>query len=230
MIKTRTAQGAGRLQGPALVRQAAPDGDSERHQPEGLVASFATLGKNPQLETDGTTIANWYTSVCGGTLITTPTTVGLSVAASAPPSGRCLRHRPAARAAAGGGRPLDEMAMARAWLQHLRESAIFKVEGLDAAQLRWQPAPTANSLGVLVVHLGYTERLWLRAICAGEQMDMAWRARMFELPEGWGVEEAVAFYREESARADAVLDQVSRSTSPPGATSARRRSAGPCST
>jgi hypothetical protein len=38
-----------------------------------LVASFATLGKNPQLETDGATIANWYTSVCGGTPVTTTT-------------------------------------------------------------------------------------------------------------------------------------------------------------
>jgi hypothetical protein len=98
--------------------------------------------------------------------------------------------------------------MVRGWLQHLRESAIFKVGGLDAVQLRWQPAPAANSLGVLVVHLGYTERLWLRAICAGEQMDMAWRAHMFELPDGWGVEDVVAFYREESAQADLVLDQV----------------------
>jgi uncharacterized damage-inducible protein DinB len=98
------------------------------------------------------------------------------------------------------------MSMARAWLQHLRNSAIFKVDGLDRAQLRWQPSPAANSLGVIVVHLGYTERLWLRAISAGESMDMAWRARMFELPSGWGVEEAVAFYRQESARADAVLD------------------------
>jgi len=106
-------------------------------------------------------------------------------------------------------RPLDEMTMARAWLQHLRDSAIFKVEGLNPTQLRWQPAPAANSLGVLVVHLGYTERLWLRAICAGEQMDMAWRARMFDLPEGWGADEAVAFFREESRQADAVLEQIS---------------------
>ena len=104
-------------------------------------------------------------------------------------------------------RPLHEMPMARAWLQHLRDSAIFKVEGLDPAQLRWQPAPAANPLGVIVVHLGLSERLWIRAIGAGERMDMAWRAHMFELPDGWGVEEAVAFYRQESARADAVLDQ-----------------------
>ncbi len=102
--------------------------------------------------------------------------------------------------------PLDEMPMARAWLQHLRDSAIFKVEGLTPEQLRWRPAPTANSLGVIVVHLGYAERLWLRAIFAGEPMDMAWRARMFELPDGWGVGDVVDFYRAESAQADAVLD------------------------
>jgi hypothetical protein len=40
---------------------------------QGLIASFATLGKDPSLVTDGTTIANWFTSVCGGTPITTTT-------------------------------------------------------------------------------------------------------------------------------------------------------------
>jgi hypothetical protein len=104
--------------------------------------------------------------------------------------------------------PLEETVMARAWLQHLRDSAIFKVEGLGPEQLRWRPAPAANSLGVLVVHLGYAERLWFRAIGTGEPMDMVWRGRMFELPEGWGADEVVAFYRGESALADAALDRV----------------------
>jgi uncharacterized damage-inducible protein DinB len=113
--------------------------------------------------------------------------------------------------------PQEEMPMARAWLQHLRDSAVFKVEGLSAEQLRWQPTPTANSLGVIVVHLGYAERLWLRAICAGEPMDMGWRARMFELPGGWTADDVVAFYRAENAAADAVLD---------GARSLDRASAG----
>jgi uncharacterized damage-inducible protein DinB len=102
--------------------------------------------------------------------------------------------------------PLDEMAMARAWLEHLRESAIYKVEGLTAEQLRWRPAPNANSLGVILVHLGYAERLWFRAIFAGEDMDLSWRAHMFALPDGWGVADAVAFYRTETALADEVLD------------------------
>ena len=101
----------------------------------------------------------------------------------------------------------DEMTMARAWLVHLREGAIFKLEGLDHAQLRWKPAPTANSLGTIVVHLGYAERLWFRVIFAGEAMDMAWRRAMFDdPPAGWGVEEIVGFYRAETAAADRVLD------------------------
>jgi uncharacterized damage-inducible protein DinB len=103
---------------------------------------------------------------------------------------------------------LGEMPMARAWLQHLRDSAVYKLEGLTPEQLAWRPAPAANSLGVIAVHLGYAERLWVRAVFAGEQMDMAWRAQMFDLPEGWGVDEVVAFYRAEAAATDAVLDDA----------------------
>jgi hypothetical protein len=40
---------------------------------QALLASFETLGKNTSIETDGATIANWYTSVCGGTPITATT-------------------------------------------------------------------------------------------------------------------------------------------------------------
>lgn len=96
--------------------------------------------------------------------------------------------------------------MARAWLTHLRESAIFKLEDLDAEQLRWRPTPGANSLGAIVVHLGYAERLWMRAFFAGEAMDMTWRQHMFELPDGWTVDDVVAFYRAETTAADAVLN------------------------
>jgi uncharacterized damage-inducible protein DinB len=101
----------------------------------------------------------------------------------------------------------DEMAMARGWLVHLRESAIFKLADLDHEQLRWKPAPAANSLGTIVVHLGYAERLWLRVIFGGEAMDMSWRHSMFDdPPQDWGVDEIVSFYRTETAAADLVLD------------------------
>jgi uncharacterized damage-inducible protein DinB len=102
----------------------------------------------------------------------------------------------------------DEMTMARGWLTHLRESAIYKLEDLDDEQLRWKPAATANSLGEIVMHLGYAERLWVRAIVDGETMDMSWRSHMFALPEGWSVEDVVTFYRAETTAADAVLDRA----------------------
>jgi hypothetical protein len=102
--------------------------------------------------------------------------------------------------------PADEMAMARSWLVHLRECAVYKLEDLDDRQLRWRPTPEANSLGIIAVHLGYAERLWLRAIFDGEQMDMGWRSHMFELPDSWSTADVVAFYKEETAAADRVLD------------------------
>jgi hypothetical protein len=102
--------------------------------------------------------------------------------------------------------PAGETAMARAWLVHLRESAILKLEDLDDEQLRWRPTPQANSLGIIAVHLGYAERLWGRAVFAGEPMDMAWRQHMFELPDGWSVDDVIEFYRAETAAVDTVLD------------------------
>ena len=46
---------------------------------EGLATSFGSLAKNTQLVTDGTTIANWYASVCGGPLVTTTTATTVSI-------------------------------------------------------------------------------------------------------------------------------------------------------
>lgn len=100
--------------------------------------------------------------------------------------------------------------MLRGWLTHLRASAIFKVEGLADEQLRWKPTPTANTLGGIVVHLGYAERLWLRVVFAGEAMDTPWTqdryASTFVVPDSWSADDVVAFYRAETAAADAVLD------------------------
>jgi uncharacterized damage-inducible protein DinB len=106
--------------------------------------------------------------------------------------------------------PADELSMLRGWLTYLRGGAIHKLADLDADQLRWRPSPTANSLGGIVMHLGYSERLWLRVIFDGEEMDMAWTenryAPTFLVPDGWTTDDVVAFYREETAAVDAVLD------------------------
>ena len=127
--------------------------------------------------------------------------------------------------------PADEMAMARGWLDHLRESALFKLQDLDDAQLRYRPAPVANSLGIIVVHLGYAERLWFREIFVGEVMDTAWRSAMFDLPDTWSVADVVAFYRAEIAAAGTSCSTVpAPSTCRRRPTSARPRCDGSCST
>jgi uncharacterized damage-inducible protein DinB len=104
--------------------------------------------------------------------------------------------------------PADEMTMSRQWLDHLRRSAIFKLDGLDHRQLRWRPAPSANSLGQIATHLGFAERLWARVVFAGEAMDMSWRQHMFELPDAWTARDVVDFYRQETAAADTVFDSA----------------------
>jgi hypothetical protein len=130
-----------------------------------------------------------------------------------------MADRPAEERAPAEQPLRDEMTMAREWLSALRENVVYKVEGLTADQLRWRPTPTANSIGMLVRHLGLAERLWFRAICAGEPMDMAWRATMFDdFPADWDVSDLVAFYETEVAAADAALDTAASFDEPSRAT------------
>ena len=139
---------------------------------QGLISSFETLGQNTQIATDGTTISTWATSVCGSSILPTTTTTQPALGPRRGLRSRVAPCRRGRRSSAWHGRTRPPRwtrhRMARAWLQHLRDSVIFKLEGLTADQIRWRPTPTANSLGVIVVHLGYAERLWLRAIVAGE--------------------------------------------------------------
>jgi uncharacterized damage-inducible protein DinB len=98
------------------------------------------------------------------------------------------------------------MTMLRGWLTHLRGSAIYKVEDLDDTQIRWKPHATANSLGGIVMHLGHCERMWVRIIFAGEAAELTPAQEQFVVPEGWSADDVIAFYKAETAAADAVLD------------------------
>jgi uncharacterized damage-inducible protein DinB len=108
--------------------------------------------------------------------------------------------------------PADEMTMLRGWLDYLRGSALHKLGGLDDEQLRWRPTATSNSLGGIVMHLGYSERLWLRVVVDGEPMDLSWAenryAPTFVVPDGWSEQEVAEFYRRETEVADTVLDRA----------------------
>lgn len=112
-------------------------------------------------------------------------------------------------------RSRDEIGMARAFLAFLRESAILKVEGLDVDQLRWQPAPGANSAGALLMHLSDVERFWIRQVYDGQTISARIeRSASFAVPEGWTTGEVVALYRTEIVAADLVLDAETDAGSP----------------
>lgn len=104
--------------------------------------------------------------------------------------------------------PADEMTMLRGWLTHLRGSAIYKLEGLGDSEVRWKPSETANSLGGIVMHLGYCERLWLRIIFAGEVLDLTPAEDQFVVPDGWSADDVIAFYNGEIEATDAVLESA----------------------
>jgi hypothetical protein len=63
-----------------------------------------------------------------------------------------------------------------------------------------------SSLG-LVRHLAVdVERFWFRAVIAGEQVDLESGDGGWRVPEGMTATSVLALYREEAARADAVIE------------------------
>src|SRR5690242_15954951 len=60
------------------------------------------------------------------------------------------------------------------------------------------------------MHVGYSERLWLRVVIAGDAMDLSWTehryAPTFLVPDGWSETRVAEFYRQETELADEVLN------------------------
>ena len=117
------------------------------------------------------------------------------------------------------GEPADEFTMLRAWMRYLRASALRKIEGLGPEQLRWRPAPGANSPGSIIQHLGYAERWWFRIVFAGQELPLDFKehGRAFVLAPEATVASVGDFYRREGRLADraiegASLDEWSRTT------------------
>ncbi len=61
----------------------------------------------------------------------------------------------------------DERTMLMAWLEFHRETMVEKITGLTEEQARWKPAPTANSLLGLILHLANVEHWWFSECFAG---------------------------------------------------------------
>jgi hypothetical protein len=105
--------------------------------------------------------------------------------------------------------PADELCMLVGWLNHLRQSASHKLDGLNDEQLRWRPAPTANCVGGIVQHLAYGERYMFRVVFAGENVPFDFAsdgaASVSELGPAATAKSVQEFYARETALADTAI-------------------------
>ena len=101
----------------------------------------------------------------------------------------------------------DERTTLVAFLDFLRESMIFKLEGVSEEQARWKPAATANPLVSLVQHLGYVENWWFRVCFNGEE-DALYPPDDpdvdFRVPDDRPVADVIGFYRLEIEHANKI--------------------------
>jgi uncharacterized damage-inducible protein DinB len=60
------------------------------------------------------------------------------------------------------------------FLDFLRATLLWKLEGLDDEQVRRAMVPSGTSLLGLVKHLAYVERSWFQGVWAGQQVTFPW--------------------------------------------------------
>ncbi|MEV0648094.1 DinB family protein [Phytomonospora sp. NPDC050363] len=98
----------------------------------------------------------------------------------------------------------DELATLTRYLTWQREHILGAVDGLSEADLRRPVLPSGWSCLGLIRHLALdVERFWFRAVAAGESVELSDSA--WQVDPAIPVEEVLALYRDEIARADAIL-------------------------
>ena len=103
---------------------------------------------------------------------------------------------------------LDERASLLAFLDFLRETMIWKLQGLTEEQARWSPTKSGNSLLALVHHLAYVENWWFRVCFNGEPDPLPNTDDPdfdFKIPEGKTIEDVVRFYRSEIRHSNEIV-------------------------
>ena len=111
-------------------------------------------------------------------------------------------HRPEPPNAA----PPEEMV--GAFLDFLRATMVWKLEGLSEEEAARRIAPSGLSLLGMVKHLAYVERSWFRKVFAGEAVDFPWTKEDpdadWRIEPGESVASIVALYEAECAAARAI--------------------------
>lgn len=99
--------------------------------------------------------------------------------------------------------------MAAAFLDFLRATILWKVEGLDDDALRRSLVPSGITLLGMVKHLAMVERFWFQIVFAGEDVPILWTAddpdADWRVEPGETAEDIISLYREEAARARDIV-------------------------
>jgi uncharacterized damage-inducible protein DinB len=112
------------------------------------------------------------------------------------------------------GRPEPPMAaepveMVSAFLDFLRATLLWKIEGLSDEELRRPMTPSGMSVLGIVKHSAYVERVWFRRIFRGEEIVVPWREgdpdADWRIESDETTEEIVRLYREEAERSRAIV-------------------------
>ena len=99
----------------------------------------------------------------------------------------------------------DEKTVLLSFLDQYRDTMVFKISGLDEEQARWTPAPTANSLLVLIVHLTGVEMGWSERTILGREIERDRQAEFDELVRSTTVERAVAAYIKRGEQTNEII-------------------------
>lgn len=100
----------------------------------------------------------------------------------------------------------DEKDALLAALDEQREHVLGTLEGLSSGDLRRPVLPSGwTALGV-VRHLALdVERFWFRRAVAGEELELASGDEAWQVPADWPASTVTGLYRDEIARANAVI-------------------------
>jgi uncharacterized damage-inducible protein DinB len=99
----------------------------------------------------------------------------------------------------------DQRTHLTAYLDLQRDAIVGKLDGLSEEQARWKPAPTANSLLNLVVHLTGVERNWFQFVIAGRTVERDRGAELAQLPSDVTIASATKAYRDAIGESNKVL-------------------------
>ncbi len=96
-----------------------------------------------------------------------------------------------------------------AFLDYLRATMLWKLEGLSEEEATRRAEPSGLSLLGMVKHLAYVERSWFRRVFAGEAVDFPWTEADpdadWRVEPGETIASVVALYEAECARAQAIV-------------------------